>query len=79
VAQIIRAFISPEEIVPSRTVDYAELSALASTLNRDEALHFLGFLNLLLSSALIETDFTNKIEPVRDVQTCSRQRSEGDR
>jgi hypothetical protein len=79
VAQIIRAFISPEEIVPSRTVDYAELSALASTLNRDEALHFLGFLNLLLSSALIETDFTNKIEPVRDVQTCSRRRSEGDR
>lgn len=68
-AQIIRAFISPEEIVPGRTVDYAELSALASTLNRDEALHFLGFLNLLLSSATIETDFTNKIEPVRDVQT----------
>ena len=68
-AQIIRAFISPEEIVPGRTVDYSELSALASTLNRDEALHFLGFLNLLLSSATIETDFTNKIEPVRDVQT----------
>ena len=57
-AQIIRAFISPEEIVPGRTVDYGELSALASTLNRDEALHFLGFLNLLLSSAMIETDFT---------------------
>jgi hypothetical protein len=69
VAQIIRAFISPEEIVPGRTVDYGELSALASTLNRNEALHFLGFLNLLLSSATIETDFTNKIEPVRDVQT----------
>jgi hypothetical protein len=69
VAQIIRAFISPEEIVPGRTVDYAELSMLASTVNRDEALEFLGFLNLLLSSATIETDFTNKIEPVRDVQT----------
>lgn len=67
-AQIIRAFISPEEIVPGRRVEYAELSALASTLNRDEALHFLGFLNLLLSSATIEADFTLKIEPVRDVQ-----------
>lgn len=68
-AQILRSFISPEEIVPGRTVDYAELSALASTLNRDEALGLLGFLNLLLSSATIETKVTNRIEPVRDVQT----------
>ncbi|ODS53499.1 MAG: hypothetical protein ABS36_12720 [Acidobacteria bacterium SCN 69-37] len=67
--QIIRTFISPEEVFPGRSVDYAELSGLASTLNRDEALHFLGFLNLLLSSATIETEFTNNVEPVRDVQT----------
>jgi hypothetical protein len=67
--QIVRAFISPEEIDPGRTVEYAELAAIASTLDRDEALHFLGFLNLLLSSATIETDFTNNLDPVRDVQT----------
>ena len=66
--RIVRAFISPEEIVPGRRVEYAELTAIAATLNRDEALQFLGFLSLLLSSATIESDLTLKIEPVRDVQ-----------
>jgi hypothetical protein len=67
--QIVRSFISPEEIDPGRTVEYSELAMIASTLNRDETLQFLGFLNLLLSSATIETDFTNNLDPVRDVQT----------
>jgi len=46
-----RAYISSEEVYPGREVTYAEVAALAATLNRTEALHFLGYLNLLLSSA----------------------------
>jgi hypothetical protein len=64
----IRAFISPEELYPGRVVEYDELAALAATLNRHETLHFLGFLNLLLSCATTEAHLTNQLEPVRDVQ-----------
>jgi hypothetical protein len=63
-----RTFISPDELYPGRVVTYDEVRALASTLNRDEALHFLGFLNLLLSSATAETHLTHNLEPMRDVQ-----------
>ena len=65
---VIRAFISPDEIEPGRKVTFEELSAIAATLNRGQALEFLAFLNLLLSSALVESSLTNKLEPVRDVQ-----------
>jgi len=68
-APIARAFISPDEVYPGRVVTYAELAAMAATLNRVEALKFLGFLNLLLSSATAETHLTNRIEPVHEVQT----------
>lgn len=66
---IIRTFVSPEEVYPDRVVTYDELSELATRLNRSEALEFLGFLNLLLSAATLEMERTNRIEPVRDVQT----------
>ena len=68
-APIVRAFILPDEVYPGRVVTYAELAALAATLNRVEALKFLGFLNLLLSSATAETHLTNRVPPVHDVQT----------
>jgi hypothetical protein len=68
-APIIRTFISPEEVYPGRVVTYDELAKIASRLNRSETLHFLGFLNLLLSSATLETELTNRLEPGRDVQT----------
>jgi hypothetical protein len=64
-----RAFISPAELYPGRSVTYAEVATLASTLNRAEALHFLAFLNLLLSAALTETKLKADVGPVRDVQT----------
>ncbi len=67
--QILRTFISPDEIVAGRIVTYEELVERASTLNRAEALHFLGFLNLLLSLATIEMALSHKLDPVRDVQT----------
>lgn len=67
--QVVRTFISPEEVFPNRVVAYDELGRIAASLNRDETLHFLGFLNLLLSSATIEAHLTNNVEPVRDVQT----------
>lgn len=41
---------------------------MAATLNRSETLHFLGFVNLVLSSATAESHLTNKLEPARDVQ-----------
>lgn len=64
----MRTFISPEEVYPGRKVEYDEIVRLAASLNRDEALHFLAFLNLLLSAATAESELTNKLEPVRDVQ-----------
>ena len=66
---ISRAFISPEELYPGRRVTYDDVVAVATTLNRTEALHFLGFLNRLLSSATTETRLSGKIEPVHEVQT----------
>jgi hypothetical protein len=66
---IERKFISPEELYPGRVITYAEVSALAASLNRAEALHFLGYLNLLMSSATTQTRLTGKIEPLHDVQT----------
>lgn len=66
---VSRAFISPEEIDQGRVVTYGELAELAATLNRSEALHFLGYLNLLLSSAATETRLTARIQPVHEVQT----------
>jgi hypothetical protein len=65
---MMRTYISPNEIYAGRTVEYDEVSRLAALLNRDEALHFLGFLNLLLSAATAETELTAKLEPVREVQ-----------
>ncbi len=64
----MRTFISPEEVYAGRRVEYDEIVRLAASLNRDEALHFLAFLNLLLSAATTESELTNKLEPVRDVQ-----------
>ena len=64
-----RIFISPEELIPGRIVTYDEVAAVAANLNRSEALHFLGFLNLLLSSATAEAELTGTVEPLRDVQT----------
>lgn len=66
---ILRSFVSPEELDLTDLVTYDELASRAKTFNRSEALHFLGFVNLLLSVATIETARTGKIEPVRDVQT----------
>jgi hypothetical protein len=66
---ITRAFISPEELYPDLPVTYDAIAALAAALNRAEALHFLAYLNLLLSSATTETELTNRIEPVHEVQT----------
>ena len=65
----LRIFISPEELIPGRIVTYDEVAAVAASLNRSEALHFLGFLNLLLSSATTEAELTGTVEPLRDVQT----------
>ena len=42
---------------------------LAARLNRAEALKFLGFLNLLLSSATTEAHLTARTEPLHEVQT----------
>jgi hypothetical protein len=67
-APLVRSFISPEEVYPGRVVTYEDVVALAGSLNRDEALHFLGFLNLVLSSATIESHLSGKLEPLRDVQ-----------
>ena len=64
-----RIFISPEELIPGRIVTYDEVASVAASLNRSEALHFLGFLNLLLSSATTEAALTGTVEPLRDVQT----------
>ena len=64
-----RTFISPDELYAGRVVTYAEVAERAAELNRAEALHFLGFANLLLSSATSETYLTNRLEPIRDVQT----------
>lgn len=66
---ISRVFISPDEVYPGRLVAYDEVVAAAARLNRSEALHFLGYLNLLLSSATTETELTGRIEPVHEVQT----------
>ena len=66
---VVRSFISPEEVYPGRQVTYAEVSAIAATLNRTEALTFLGFLNLLMSAATTETHLKNDVQPVHDVQT----------
>ena len=68
VPPIVRAFISPEEVYPGRVVSYEELSNIASGINRTKALELLGFLNLLLSSATLETALTLRTEPIRDVQ-----------
>lgn len=64
----LRTFISPEEVYPGRVVTYQEVAAVAGSLNRDETLHFLGFLNLVLSSATAESHLSGSLEPVRDVQ-----------
>jgi len=64
-----RAFISPEEVYPGYAVTYADLTALATGLNRAEALKFLGFLNLLVSSATTEAHLTKRTEPLHEVQT----------
>ena len=64
-----RIFISPEELIPGRIVTYDEVAAVAANLNRSEALHFFGFLNLLLSTATAEAELTGTVEPLRDVQT----------
>jgi len=64
-----RVFISPEEVYPGKKPTYDEVAALAAELNRQEALHFLGYLNLLLASATAETHLTNRLEPVHEVQT----------
>src|SRR6266566_8219095 len=66
---IHRSFISPNELKAGRVVTYAEVSAIAATLNQAEALHFIGFLNLLLSSAMTESKLNGVLEPARDVQT----------
>ena len=47
---------------------YDEVAALAASLNRGEALHFLGFVNLVLSCATAESHLTKQLEPARDVQ-----------
>jgi hypothetical protein len=66
---ILRTFITPDEVYPDRAVTYADVATLAATLNRAESLHFLAFLNLLLSAALTETNLKGDLEPIRDVQT----------
>ena len=66
---LARSFISPEDLYPGREVTYQELSSLAATLNRDEALKFLGFVNLVLSAATTETHLTNNLQPIHEVQT----------
>lgn len=66
---VVRAFISPEEVYPGREVTYAEVSAIAATLNRAEALRFLGFLNLLMSAAVAETHLSGNVQPIHDIQT----------
>lgn len=68
-ATVERTFVSPEEVYPGRTVSYGDLAGLARSLNRAAALRFLGFVNLLLSVATVETHLTNRTDPVRDVQT----------
>jgi hypothetical protein len=67
---IAQAFISPEEIYPDRVVSYEEVAYLARQLNRNEALKFLGFVNLIVSSAATQTHLTNNTDPLRDVQTA---------
>jgi hypothetical protein len=71
---ISRSFISPEELYPGRVITYDEVAALAATINRSEGLHFLGYLNLLLSSATTETRLTGRIEPVHEGPNISIQR-----
>ena len=61
--------MSPYELYPGCAVTYAELAALASKVNRAESLHFLAFLNLLLSSATTEKKLKGDLTPVRDVQS----------
>jgi hypothetical protein len=68
-APLIRAFISPDEVYPGREVTYDEVATVAGTLNRTEALRFLGYLNLLLSSAATESHLKNDLKPVHEVQT----------
>lgn len=68
-APVLRTFVSPEEVYPGRSVSYEELVRIASGINRTEGVKYLGVLNLLLSAATTETHFTNRLEPVRDVQT----------
>lgn len=65
---VFRAFVSPEEVSPGRVVTYEELAPIAATVNRGEGIKFLGFLNLLLSSAGLEADLAGS-NPERDVQT----------
>lgn len=67
-APIFRTFISPDEVYPGRVVTYEDVVAVAGSLNRDEALHFLGFVNLVLTSATTESHLSGKLEPLRDVQ-----------
>ena len=50
---LVRSFVSPEELHPSRVVTYEEVGAL----------------NLLFSAAAAETHLTNRLEPVHEVQT----------
>jgi hypothetical protein len=66
---ILRVFIGPDQLYPGHVVTYADVVTLAARLNRREALEFLGYLNLLISSAATETHLTDRLEPVRDVQT----------
>jgi len=56
-------------VYAGRIVTYEEVAALASGLNRSAALELLGFMNLLLSSATLEAKLSNRIAPLRDVQS----------
>lgn len=54
-APLLRSFVSPEEVYRGRMITYEDVVAVAGSLNRDETLHFLGFLNLVLTSATTES------------------------
>jgi hypothetical protein len=65
---ILRSFISPDQLYPGRIVSYDDVVAIAATLNRAEAIHFLAFLNLLLSAATTEARRRHSVAPLREVQ-----------
>jgi hypothetical protein len=52
---IHRTLVSSNKLYEGRSVRYEAVVAIATTLNRREALRVVAFLNLLLSSATTET------------------------